>query len=544
VVDRVIKTTKQHKKKHWTPKPDEAKQPVIAAEKEFATEDIDDENISDDASDGEGDAEATSVPSFTLPVAPPAVVDIDAREYQGSLEPLYERQIALPSIARLEQFLLDPALAVKAFLSHEYQNRGLYWEEWYLYAGPIAVLAFLEFFLRHQLLPDDYTKPLREAVDAAKHAKYELPRTKKAAMALRDKWGTVCVNLFGSIEEVHWGVVPFESTVASTPGDAAVWGTHDEGYITEAPIMAELIETNDIPVSSGDVLSDEPRRTPARADGSEDTSATQRWGSSSTAGDDEISNADSDAPYAKETLPTWDAHPPPPTMFQFVGCSTFPMTHAPVRAERSVRAILATFPPMDLLASTHANPISLLHSKLGRVVLGPWKDAMRWEGDLRAPEMLRMELRAGGGVVGGAPLAEPSTDLAAQFWKPGEPGFVHDPLKDNITVFVDPEIIDDLTVGLGVTGIFVQVAKRLDAPVFPILLSSSNVGAGAGEGGAGAKKKKPYGGANKQGSTPTSKSNDGRSWWYIESVTQIIPSFWTETTQLPLPEGYNNDTNP
>lgn len=130
----------------------------------------------------------------------------DESDYGGPLAPFPEHS-DLPSSTRFEQFLANPALTMKYFLSYEFRNRGLYWAEWNLYAGPIVVSAFLEFIIRHELLPaSEYGQGLREAADVAKRAREELPATKKAARVLSpDGWGAVCSEIWGSREEVHWG---------------------------------------------------------------------------------------------------------------------------------------------------------------------------------------------------------------------------------------------------------------------------------------------------------------------------------------------------
>jgi len=72
---------------------------------------------------------------------------------------------------------------------------------------------------------------------------------------------------------------------------------------------------------------------------------------------------------------TWDGLLPAPSMFIYIGCASLPLTHASVCAERGVREILAIRLPMDIFASTHADPIGPLHPKLATVVLGPWHNA-------------------------------------------------------------------------------------------------------------------------------------------------------------------------
>ena len=458
---------------------------------------------------------------------------------------------------------------VKCFLSHEYRNRGLYWLEFNLHAGPIIVSSFLEFIIRHELLPmAEYGKALKEAAEVARGARDELPKTKKASAVLRDGWGSVCVDIWGLREEAQWGIDGFSWTSAKAD---------DEGYITElsdAPVATLIDETDESllsPISGGNPaveaealpntnlvpavpnkLSNDSLKTTATVVVDPATLEAARgvgwgWGSNSTSSTNVPTEDSASTPLAtpvpaaiddtthgwganeddeigfRAGSPTWEAISPAPTMFTYVGCASFPLTHAPVRAEHSVREIIAIRPPMDIFASTHANPIHLLHSKLATVVLGPWRSAnnersYKEGGDVPPPVILRMcssereEKRT-------EKDDQAEEEFPAQFFRTGEVGRTHDAFKDVITVFVDPKIIDNLAVGLGVGGTFVQVARRLDAPTFPAIKDGN---AAHHYIDASTKALPPY------------KPNDGRSWWYIDNVTQVIPSYWTDLGDLPV----------
>jgi len=512
-----------------------------------------------------------------LPEVPPAAIgggtdDQYDEEYTGPLEPLKERS-QLAANARCEQFLVNPALAVKCFLSHEFRNRGLYWLEFNLYAGPILVSAFLEFIIRHELLPmEEYGKALKEAAEVARNAKDELPRTKKASAVLRDGWGTVCVGIWGTREEAQWGIDGF-----SWPSKV-----DDEGYVTElsdAPVATLVDEYDDSillppspgvnpgtssdsnPGSSITAVPNKPSNDSLETattvvDASARGSSAEGWGWHSSTGSTQVpteGDSASTPPVAEapsttddvthgwgahedeeNELPTWDGLSPAPSMFTYVGCASFPLTHAPVRAERSVREILAIRPPMDIFASTHANPISLLHSKLATVVLGPWRNAnsersYKEGGDIPPPVMLRMcssereERRT-------QKDDQAEEEFPAQFFRAGEVGRTHDAFKDVITVFVDPEIVNSLTVGIAVGGTFVQIARRLDAPTFPAIKDGNTAHAAYYH-------DKGNSASHKSATLPSYKPNDGRSWWYIDSVSQVIPSYWTDIGDLPAVDG-------
>lgn len=540
--------------------------------------DLDDDEIGIPTSKIYNKSDDSDSPLFSRPHMPPATASEDTYEeedYSGSLKPLLERS-QLPAPTRSEQFLANPALAVKCFLSHEFRNRGLYWLEFNLHAGPILVLAFLEFIIRHELFPKaQYGEALKEAAEVARKAREELPKTKKASTVLRDGWGTVCIDIWGSREEVQWGIDGFSWSPLKAD---------DEGYITElsdVPV-ATLIEENDEPLilspTSGDdpavealpdsnstapvavvpnKLSNDSLKT-ATTVVADATTRAGGWGahSSRTSSTDVPAEGESastplaaGAPATLEDTthgwgdredeeneylagaPTWEDPSPAPSMFTYVGCASFPLTHAPVRAERSVREILAIEPPMDIFASTPASPIGLLHSKLATVTLGPWRNgnndnarSYRDGGEIPPPIMLRMcsSEREAKRTEKDDHAEE---EYPTQFFRTGEVGRSHDAFKDVITVFVDPAIIGSLTVGLGIGGTFVQVARRLDAPTFPAIKDGNAVHAlryGIGNG------------VNQCDSPlPPYKPNDGRSWWYLDNVSQVVPSYWTSLDDLP-----------
>jgi len=168
------------------------------------------------------------------------------------------------------------------------------------------------------------------------------------------------------------------------------------------------------------------------------------------------------------------------------------------------------------------------------VVLGPWKKANSErsykEGrDIPPPVMLRMcssereERRTQNDD-------QAEEEFPTQFFRAGEVGRTHDAFRDVITVFVDPEIVNNLTVGLGVGGTFVEVARRLDAPTFPAIKDGNTAHAAHYH-------DKGNSASHKSATLPSYKPNDGRSWWYIDNVSQVVPSYWTDIEDLPAVDG-------
>jgi len=144
-----------------------------------------------------------------------------------------------------------------------------------------------------------------------------------------------------------------------------------------------------------------------------------------------------------------------------------------------MRKIVDLVPPSSTAgaeSSTVDSPASAVEEELymtfGKIVLGPW---IGWdcgkETILDKPTILS---RSRGSVK---PRDEnsPGTENA------------YDPYKDNITVLVAPAILETMIIGVGVAGNWVQIV-RADEDGNPI--------------------------------------SGGRDMWYMEQVTQVIPSFY------------------
>jgi len=113
-----------------------------------------------------------------------------------------------------------------------------------------------------------------------------------------------------------------------------------------------------------------------------------------------------------------------------------------------------------------------LDRRFGKIVLGPW---IRWDCGKEANHDKPTILPRSRGAV----KTETGNDQ-------GEKS-AHDPYKDNIIVLVEPAALETMIVGVGVSANWVQITR-------------------ADENG------NPVGG--------------GRNMWYMEQVTQVIPSFY------------------
>lgn len=170
---------------------------------------------------------------------------------------------------------------------------------------------------------------------------------------------------------------------------------------------------------------------------------------------------------------------PVPNLTEFLGPTRFPLTHTVGIFEVSMRKIVDLVPPSPMARTGDSTPDSPasgvegdLYERFAKIVLGPW---IGWEcgkeTTLDKPTILprsRGPVNMEGGGDQGA-------------------GGAHDPYKDKITVLIEPSALEAMIIGMGVSANWVQITRADD---------DGN----------------PVGG--------------GRDMWYMESVTQVIPSFY------------------
>lgn len=172
----------------------------------------------------------------------------------------------------------------------------------------------------------------------------------------------------------------------------------------------------------------------------------------------------------------WDLGPVP-SLTESLGPTNLPLTHTTGIFEVSMRKVVDLVPPSSLARAEDSvidSPASAvekdLYERFAKIVLSPW---IGWdcgkETSLDKPTILP---RSRGPV---------KTE--------GDQGMegTHDPYKDNITVLVKPSALETMVIGVGVSANWVQITRADD---------DGN----------------PVGG--------------GRDMWYMESVTQVIPSFY------------------
>jgi hypothetical protein len=231
--------------------------------------------------------------------------------------------------------------------------------------------------------------------------------------------------------------------------------------------------------------------------------------------------APNDANPWTDSNPTWNRVSS--SLISLLGPSVFPLTHTTGIVECSTRRISAVYPPLSSPGSSADTPSlsgqtnsriaaratddseefewaasasgveAELDKRLAKVVLEPWG---REEGDISGPEIWStsrgpvVDPKSSDGVTASA--TDTSTGLKMR--KP------HNPLTDNITLLVEPSLVETLSLvpGLGLGAMWIEIARQeAEAEVSGDLSGEDDP------------VKYPKG------------------FWYHEDVTGIFPSFYT-----------------
>ena len=167
---------------------------------------------------------------------------------------------------------------------------------------------------------------------------------------------------------------------------------------------------------------------------------------------------------------------PLPTLTTLLGPTSLPLTHTTGIFEGSMRKLMDLIPPSPVESSTVNSSASGVEEELGgrfgKIIPGPW---IGWD--------------CGKEAILDKPTILPRSRGPVKTQNENDQGVenAHDPYKDNITVLVDPATLETMIVGVGIVGNWVQITR-------------------ADEDG------NPVGG--------------GRDMWYMEQVTQVVPSFY------------------
>ena len=193
--------------------------------------------------------------------------------------------------------------------------------------------------------------------------------------------------------------------------------------------------------------------------------------------------------------------PPTQPLMGILGMTMLPLRYESGIAERSIRKVTSVLKPGEGSGGKWRGVEEELVKHLARVVLEPWLD---WGGEGIAPEFITPTL------VGGDTLSSLDSTKAKEGGENGKS--THDPLKDDITILVEPSVTNSLNVGMGMAGTWVQM----------IPLRSNNFGGGRGPGrgdDGGSRGRGAHGG--------TRAGRKEQRFWYVEELFLAIPSFWT-----------------
>jgi len=185
-----------------------------------------------------------------------------------------------------------------------------------------------------------------------------------------------------------------------------------------------------------------------------------------------------------------------------LGMTVLPFRYESGIAERSLRQVISVLKPGEGGPTRVRGVEEELVKRLARVVLGPWLD---WDDSGVASEFKTPTLVGGG------------TSSSSDSTKGGDNGkstpISHDPLKDHITILVEPNVAHSLNVGMGVAGTWVQIV--------PVRSENPGKGHGYNRGRGG------DGGGTGRGRGGGATGGKEQRFWYVEELFMAIPSFWT-----------------
>ncbi|KZV66969.1 hypothetical protein PENSPDRAFT_654492 [Peniophora sp. CONT] len=434
---------------------------------------------------------------------------------------------------KTESFLEDPEKSMKVFFSSHFRKQGNMYNVQHCLVFPKLVHFFLSYLLRSKVFPDRRTDAaLRAAMSRTELAARELPIMSQIANCLPDDaskafqtlWGPRRTGAMeadeqdrsiaqdvGAQEEVHEmirkdkeeieerRVKELEAArleqirVDKEKAEALQRRAEKAAAAEAAEKQAEGGDTVDGEVTSGwgdggAVDSGEWGGESSGGWASSDSTwgaSGGGWGSTSTDQDDDPwqSNAANSwgVPIATEQildttiLSSWA----PRTLLPFLGLTSLPLTHRPGVVERSTRRIKGVIWPAERKSckvSGGPNAESVeeeLMVTFARVVLEPWPIASSFNPPCILP--------SSHGKVDLHPSPVPNTTG-------------HAPLRDTITVLVHPDSVPLLqsAVGMGLGATWTQI-KRVE------VVDGKKV-----------------------------KSKGAKDMWYMEELSQQVPSFWTE----------------
>ncbi|KAJ7159008.1 hypothetical protein C8R43DRAFT_357711 [Mycena crocata] len=426
-------------------------------------------------------------------------------------------------------FLADPVRAMQVFLSSYMRQSGLMWDRLKLAAAPRLMRFFVNFVFRAgaydlQLTPNVLTRTLAIIDTAAR----ELPAIPIVSNALPDAFGVACRTEMGrqtaplvlALRKDDDAKMSELATVPASDADADIRAREGKDTASDRGENTDAKES-DAPVSN---TNEDVAAAPTNENADMDDASG--WGGGGWADDESVSIplVGGKPPRPLSPRSEW-ALPATPTLETILGVATASVllrTHAPGVVEWSMRRLVSLSPPLaaadGVAEEAHVDPTAIpvvdpehvkraLEGRLWRAVLAPW---LGWDGDGASNKEASMPriLPSSRGVVDGASSwgAEAKLDTNASaptaLFKP------HDPMADHITVLLDGAAAETLSVGVGLGGTWVQLAR----------LGSLQARVGADKGGT------------KEAMTNTSEgmsaTEERNRYWYMDELIMILPSYW------------------
>ncbi|KAF5368086.1 hypothetical protein D9758_004434 [Tetrapyrgos nigripes] len=392
---------------------------------------------------------------------------------------------------RLQIFVEDPGRFIQVYLSSYFAKSGMQGSEYKIVALCRLLTFYVNFLLRNHVLPEvEYEDNLKNALKIIDLAKTELLLVMESAKALPDEWNLACKDHFtrnraglkvetddttkvvesNQSDQVKTGLddhaVPkTEDVEQPLNGESGGWGdTSSSGWgsLSNVEVKSEEIAGDDWSTSSGWGTGWGAGGTSQSGD--MDTDPWSAWSSGATAQD-------------QEAKPAWTP-PEPPSLQKFIGPTAFPLTHSAGIAEWSVRRIKSIDLPLprtindakeddqdsDVVGESAA-AVAIerkIESTLWKVVLTPWPisewSSSRLEVEL-VNEMPRILKTSVGKVVpDGGVIVEDESDIET-YTGPLKP---HDPLHDDIVIFVEEASMKSIKPGMGLGGTWVQLLRNAD----------------------------------------------------------------------------------
>lgn len=367
--------------------------------------------------------------------------------------------------------------------------------------GPILIGFWLKFLLRNRVLPEpEHEKSLRRALLVIEQARKELPQTFVIGKALPDAVGAGCEALWGSKGQTNFWPPGMGDVDKAEDGTAEPDAKRRKvGEDDAAEVLKTVVGDAKVEVLTPETVAAIEKDTKIDSTSAADTPTDGGWGGAGW-GDASANDAAAgwgkveDDSWAGDGGSTWTIEPQPNPLMAHLGATVLPFTHTAGVAERSTRKIVSITPPTGLPV-TKADKKKLkgltevglvehdLSARLAKMTLAPLPAGTQ-SADILPPTILASSR---------GPVVEDEAALVDETADPRP----HHPLKDSITVLLDPVVAGHMLVGMHLGGAWVQIVRQVP-------------GDGA-EGGSG-EPGKPTG------------------FWYVEQLTSILPSYHSEAT--------------